>query len=436
MSLTIQAQNTEIPKRKCATMEYLEQQKVLDPTLEERMKAQEEIRNEWIKNNQDEINNSKANEIYIPVVVHVVGNNTIQNAITDPRVQEQIDVLNTDYAGLNTHPMNAFTPSATYKTDTKLRFCLAKRDPNGNATTGIERRTGSGVPSSFSYGTLMKHQSSGGLDQWNPQKYMNIWVCNLSGGLCGFAEFPTNPLSSNYGVVINYKYFGKTGAEAPYNLGGTTSHEIGHCFNLLHIWGDDGGSCTYNDGITVTDTPNQADATYGNHLPYNSLSNPGGNFYNTGQNSTTLTDACSTTSPGIQYMNFMDYTDDVEYSNFTPKQKGRIDAVFAPGQPLNPLKTSLGCTPVGIEEGNFIQDVTIYPNPTNDEININFNLANANNVDVSIYNLLGKKVYSSEKNNISVFNSIVDLRNQASGVYFVKIKTAKQTVTQKITLVR
>jgi len=309
----------QTPQRKCGTMDYLEQQKSADPSLENNMQALDDQMQKWIDNNQDYINNSKV-VITVPVVVHVVYSTTAQN-ITDARVQEQINILNRDYAGLNTHSMGSF--STSLKVNTELQFCLAQRTPTGAATTGIERR--STTVTSFSSNNGVKYYSQGGLDAWNPSKYINIWVCNLGGGLCGYAQFPSTGVNATFGVVINYQYFGVTGAVAPYNLGGTTTHEIGHCFNLYHIWGDDNGACTGTD--YCTDVPNQANCTYGAHTGV-------------------LTDACTTTSPGIQYMNFMDYTDDISYANFTTNQKARIQACFASGGPLYSLTTSDGCTPV------------------------------------------------------------------------------------------
>ena len=65
-----------------------------------------------------------------------------------------------------------------------------------------------------------------------------MWVCDLSGGLLGYAQFPGGTASSD-GVVCDYAYFGDIGtASSPYDLGRTTTHEVGHWLNLRHIWGD------------------------------------------------------------------------------------------------------------------------------------------------------------------------------------------------------
>ncbi|MFH0893060.1 MAG: M43 family zinc metalloprotease [Bacteroidota bacterium] len=399
--------NTLVPKRKCGTMENLQMMREQDPTLIDREIAYEKMIQQLIEANKENavIENGKV-IVTIPTVVHVLGS-SVSTSITDSRVQEQIDVLNQDYAGLSTHSMELF--SSSLKIDTEIRYCLAKRTPANASTNGIERRT-TGVPTSFSYGTTMKYTSSGGLDSWDYTKYMNIWVCNLSGGLCGFAEFPST-FGATYGVVIHYQYFGKTGAYAPYNLGGTTSHEIGHCFNLRHIWGDE-SACSGTD--YCTDTPNQASENYGNH-------------------SGLVTDACTTTSPGIMYMNFMDYSDDIDYANFTPNQKTRMWASL--NSTLASLKTSNGCTPLtGMDEIDITGFVSVYPNPTQGNITVQM-LNGSDNISIKVYDIVGKEIQGIKitRSSFQVYN--VDLSLQKAGIYFLSINDGNGTTTKKISLI-
>jgi len=304
-------------QRQCGTMEYLQSQMLEDPDLEARMQAYEIEIDKWIQSNQDYINSSKS-VVQIPVVVHIVYKTSTQN-ISDLRVFEQIDVLNRDFAGLNTNPMYGF--GSALKANTEIQFCLAQQKPDGTATNGIERRQTS--VTTFKTNNAVKFYSQGGLDAWDPSRYMNIWVCDLGTSLAGYAQFPTTGINSTFGVVINYRFFGVTGALAPYNLGGTTTHEIGHCFNLYHIWGDDNGACTGSDNCN--DTPNQANYNYG--VPV---------FPHV---------TCNNAPNGDMFMNFMDYTDDIAYSNFTPLQKARMLALTAPGGLLYSLATSNACQP-------------------------------------------------------------------------------------------
>ena len=128
--------------------------------------------------------------------------------------------------------------------------------------------------------------------------YLNIWVCDLGSGLLGYATPPSTFIGDGDGLVIGYRYFGTIGTvQAPYNKGRTATHEIGHWFNLFHIWGDN--NC--GDDL-VNDTPTQEEANFGCKIhPHTSCNNTGDMF-----------------------MNFMDYTNDNCMNLFTEGQKNRI----------------------------------------------------------------------------------------------------------------
>lgn len=245
----------------------------------------------------------------IPVVVHVLyhGSVPVEN-ISNQQIKTQIDVLNEDYAALNANVLDVPDVWKNLLTDSKIRFQLATRDPQGNYTSGITR---SQVPFAGAFSILdprIFSSASGGYDVWDANNYLNIWVCELENNILGFAAFPgTNPSSD--GVVINYKAFGRYGsALKPYNVGRTATHEVGHWLNLVHIWGDDGGACSNDDNIS--DTPLQANST-------------------TRCGTFPKLDACSAVAPGIMYMNYMDYTDDKCMMFFTPKQIDRMKTTLA-----------------------------------------------------------------------------------------------------------
>jgi hypothetical protein len=179
--------------------------------------------------------------IDIPVVVHVIYNTSAQN-ISDAQIQSQITVLNQDYRRIISTPgYNSDDLGA----DTHIQFHLAIIDSNGIVSSGITRTQTS--VTSFSDDDAVKYSSSGGHNAWDCQRYLNIWVCNLSGGLLGYAQFPNyygtvSPYAtSTDGVVILYSAFGNTGIQAyasHYDMGRTASHEVGHWLGLRHIWGD------------------------------------------------------------------------------------------------------------------------------------------------------------------------------------------------------
>jgi hypothetical protein len=254
----------------------------------------------------------------IPVVVHVVYNTATQN-ISDAQIQSQIDVMNADFRKLNADWTGTPSVFQGLVADCEIEFCLAKQDPNGAASTGIVRK--STTTTSFSTNDAVKSSSTGGDNAWNAAKYLNLWVCNLSGGVLGYAQFPGGAASTD-GVVITYTGFGTNGtAAAPFNKGRTATHEVGHWLNLYHIWGDDGTGCSGSD--LVGDTPNQADENYGCPV-FPAVS-------------------CSNGPNGDMFMNYMDYSDDACMFMFTTGQKARMDALFATGGSRVGLLTSQGC---------------------------------------------------------------------------------------------
>ncbi|MBI4929851.1 MAG: T9SS type A sorting domain-containing protein [Bacteroidetes bacterium] len=242
----------------------------------------------------------------IPIVFHVVYNGAGQN-VTDAKVQAAILQLNQDWSRTNSDAGNTPAPFQAVAVDMQIQFCLATKDPSGNPTTGIVHK--STTATSFTTNDFIKQSANGGDDPWDVTKYLNIWCGNLGGGLLGYGQFP--PISSSYGTVVHYCTVGSLtnpGTCPPFGYGRTLSHEIGHCFNLYHIWGDDGGACTGDD--LVADTPNQADATSGCYsFPH--------------------TDGCTPSGNGIMYMNYMDYSDDNCYNMFTAGQKARCQSAIA-----------------------------------------------------------------------------------------------------------
>ena len=195
--------------------------------------------------------------IRIPVVVHVLYNTPAQN-ISDAQIQSQIDVLNLDYRRLNADASSTPSVFAGVAADPRIEFALAVRAPGCVPTTGITRT--STAVASWSYpGEGMKATATGGVDPWDVDKYLNVWVVNYTGGTLGYGTFPGMPANIQ-GVVCDYRAFGTIGTLTPHAAGGRTmTHEVGHYLDLHHIWGDDGSACTGSD--LVDDTPNQAGST-------------------------------------------------------------------------------------------------------------------------------------------------------------------------------
>jgi len=315
--------NVQVPAtRTCGTTEYMQQRLNSNPKLKDNYnKVQEQMKT--LINSGELANRNTAVVVTIPVVVHVVYNNTTQN-ISDAQINSQIAILNQDFRKLNTDITSVPAAFAGLTADCEIQFCLAQRDPQGNATTGITRTSTTHGP--FYTENDVKYTVSGGHDAWNADNYLNIWVCDLSSGLLGYAQFPgDNPETD--GVVVGYNYFGNTGAaQSPYNKGRTATHEVGHYFNLFHIWGDE-PDCAADD--EVTDTPQQRGENGG--CPTFPLLSGSGR-------------ACTAGSPGAMFMNYMDYVNDACMYMFTNGQKVRVQAAL--NGPRASLITSNGCQPV------------------------------------------------------------------------------------------
>jgi len=192
----------------------------------------------------------------IPVVFHIIYNNEQEN-ISDDQVISQLDVLNKDYNAENQDFINVPDTFLNVASSSGIRFCLAQLDPLGNVSSGITRTYTDLEVFSMSE-DKMKMSSEGGIDPWDTEKYLNIWVCDLSGNLLGFSTFPgTDPLLD--GVVIDYQYLGVLlNSPSPYNLGRTATHEIGHFFGLEHTFY---AGCSDWDGCD--DTPPISSSSFG-----------------------------------------------------------------------------------------------------------------------------------------------------------------------------
>jgi hypothetical protein len=239
----------------------------------------------------------------IPVVVHVV-HRTVTENISHDQVVSQIEVLNADFRRRNADVSTVPAAFSAAVGDARVQFRLATVDPDGNATNGVTRRQT--TVNGFSSDNAVKSQASGGTDAWPSDRYLNIWVCRLAGGLLGYAQFPGGPAATD-GVVCTHTAFGTTGtAAAPFNRGRTATHEIGHWLNLRHIWGDDGGGCNGSD--FVDDTPNQAGPNTGTP--------------------TFPTISCNNGPNGDMFMNYMDYVDDAAMVMFSAGQVTRMQAAL------------------------------------------------------------------------------------------------------------
>ncbi len=241
--------------------------------------------------------------VTIPVVVHVVWKKPTEN-ISKAQIRSQVETLNQDFRAKNPDTSRVPAPWQGLVVDAKIKFKLATYDPEGKRTDGIVRVQSH--RNSFGPGDDVKRAGKGGSAAWPSDKYLNLWVCSLAGGLLGYAQFPGGPKATD-GVVILNTAFGSEGtATAPFHKGRTATHEVGHWLNLRHIWGD---TLDCSGGDRVADTPNAEGP-------------------NTGK-PTFPKVSCGNAPNGDMFMNYMDYVDDEAMFMFTAGQVARMNACLA-----------------------------------------------------------------------------------------------------------
>jgi hypothetical protein len=230
----------------------------------------------------------KSKLVTVKTVVNVVYKTPQQN-ISDAQIASQIAALNKDYRAANPDRNQTPAPWKGLITDVRIEFKLV------NVTRTKTTKNG------FTFDDAVKKASTGGIAPFSPKTHLNLWSCALTGGLLGYAQFPGGPVSTD-GVVINVQAFGTSGtAQAPFNKGRTATHEVGHFFNLRHIWGDT-PDCSGSD--MAADTPNCAGPNFG--AP------------------TWPVITCNNGPNGDMFMNYMDYTDDAAMFMFTAQQVLRM----------------------------------------------------------------------------------------------------------------
>ena len=226
--------------------------------------------------------------VVIDTVVHVVYSNASEN-ISDAQIASQIEALTKDYRATNPDRSKVPTPWGGLVTDTRMSFKLVDVTRTATKVSG------------FTTDDAVKSAAGGGIAPVDTKTHLNLWVCPLTAGLLGYAQFPGGPPATD-GVVINTEAFGTSGtATAPFNLGRTATHEVGHYFNLRHIWGDT-PDCSGGDG--VADTPNCEGPNYGAPV-WPSIS-------------------CNNGPNGDMFVNYMDYVDDAAMFMFTAQQVLRM----------------------------------------------------------------------------------------------------------------
>lgn len=376
------------------------------PHLAARYATAERAMQDFIRNNQ-QLLRERGNEILtIPVVVHIVFNNVTDN-ISEEQVRSQINALNRDYRMRNINLADTPRDFRDLTADIGIEFCLATVDPEGKPTNGITRRqtgwTNIGNVNAADGRKRVCYSSLGGQDAWDTKRYLNIWVARIGGGILGFSSYPESTVDAEDGVVIEPRYFGTTGTViAPNDQGRTATHEVGHYFDLLHIWGRNTSNCAEDD--LVDDTPSQREPFRGcPQFPQISCNNR------------------------AMFMNYMDYTDDGCMTLFTLGQRERMLAALY--GPRRALLTSGGCGSGNVSTNTPRTElsVSVFPNPVADRLFIHTESGNISRAEVSVIDALGRQwtVTTEPTSNATISISVEHL---PAGHYTLLLKMARQQV--------
>lgn len=347
---------------RCSTMEIMEEAIKKDPTLPEKWRIEGERQYKLYLERQHQVNlrseKTQGTTIIIPIVFHLVDEAASLASITDRDVIEQVEILNKDYDGSKLDQYtNVIPPEIAARVGrAPIKFVLARRDPNGALTSGIERRVNT-TPDHVS----IKSFATGGLDPWDTAKYLNVWCGTFTGseaGLLGVSTFPFTTGEGPQGVVIGIKtlpYVGNTSRDyyAQYSEGSSLSHEIGHYFYLWHTFGDQ-STCNNNDFQIQPGWPLPAGAgPEGDDTPLEKGTSSDNFVY--GNPSMNYKDGCAPESFGMMYGSFMNYFDDRALFMFSDGMRKRIEGcinLYRPG-----FLTTDGATPPSAVNDAFIVDV-------------------------------------------------------------------------------
>lgn len=231
----------------CGSIEAMEANFKKHPELRQQFEATQNDLNNM--STMHEVGKTAVSNYTIPVVFHVLHVNGYEN-ISDAQIQDQIAIFNRDFNLQNADTSVVIAPLKNVIGNAKITFELAKLDPNGNCTSGIDRFFD---PKTNSWeGDFQDY-----LYTWDPTMYLNFYVVKgIASGAAGYAYYPGSlgTGSPMDGIVILQNYVGSIGT-GNVNQSRALTHEVGHWLNLQHTWGN-----TNNPGVAcgndaVNDTP-------------------------------------------------------------------------------------------------------------------------------------------------------------------------------------
>lgn len=404
----------------CGTDEYFSSQKAMNPSM---LVAQRKFDDSWVKN-MDELQRAQRagedTQLYIiPVVVHLIHYNGAEKLALN-RVRATIDGLNGAFRKTNADASRVRPIFKDMATDARIEFRLATKDEMGRCTNGVTE--------TVSQLTISATDAVKSLIQWDPSKYLNIWVVRginsdavKDGTIAGYSQFPWMGHATPYndGIVMDYKFMTATDR--------TLTHEVGHYLGLYHPFQDGCSVDQRLQGDKLEDTPPVKEASF----VANATSN-----------------TCHTDVPDQLDMweNYMDYND--RKYLFTPQQVIRMRSSLTGFRstlvtPWN-LKYTVGSCAFnsGINGQEYdLTALSMYPNPATESLTLKFNSPKATQLNITVADATGKLVGNvinvPVNYGVNMLNyNLSDLGISANGVYLVKLASPSGAQTLRLTVVK
>jgi Pregnancy-associated plasma protein-A len=344
----------------------------------------------------------------IPVYFHVIYKSQRGQQIgnvPDSWIAAQMQVLNHNYAGrdYNGNPVSGAA-------NTGYTFTLV-----GTSRTNSNKWFGM-VP-----GSKAETDAKNALTV-NPGGTLNIYTCQPGQNLLGWAYFPQDAAGDNIdGIVIHWNSL-PGGSLAPYNLGGTASHEVGHYLGLYHTFqgGCHSDATCATAGDQVCDTPAEGTATSGC---------PNGK------------DTCA--QAGLDPIhNYMDYSTDICYTQFTTGQDTRMNTIVTAYRSwigATRVANGAGSIEAARELGSAPTEFSVRPNPFNPLTKVDFGLRKDGMVSLKVYNIHGRLAATLVDRRMTAGTHTADFNaaGLASGIYQMVLKIeGEETLVKRVTLLK